>query len=63
MGLLPRDNQEQIVFAYKLYTRTDDAGIKLSAGFKKTYCQPVEIEFLGVWWGFAACRIFVLVQL
>ncbi|KAJ3867251.1 hypothetical protein EV359DRAFT_78738 [Lentinula novae-zelandiae] len=49
VGLLPRDNQEQIVFAYKLYTRTDDAGIKLSAGFKKTYCQPVEIEFLGVW--------------
>ncbi|KAJ3806444.1 hypothetical protein F5876DRAFT_50024 [Lentinula aff. lateritia] len=49
VGLLPRGNQEQIVFAYKLYTRTDDAGIELSAGFKKTYCQPVEIEFLGVW--------------
>ncbi|GAW01068.1 hypothetical protein LENED_002638 [Lentinula edodes] len=49
VGLLPRDNQEQIVFAYKLYTRTDNAGIRLSAGFKKTYCQPVEIEFLGVW--------------
>ncbi|KAJ3896907.1 hypothetical protein GG344DRAFT_35753 [Lentinula edodes] len=49
VGLLPRDNQEQIVFAYKLYTRTDDAGIRLSAGFKRTYCQPVEIEFLGVW--------------
>ncbi|KAJ3754777.1 hypothetical protein EV360DRAFT_96434 [Lentinula raphanica] len=49
VGLLPRDNQEQIPFAYKLYTRTDAAGIKLSAGFKQTYCQPVQIEFLGVW--------------
>ncbi|KAJ4482428.1 hypothetical protein J3R30DRAFT_2171475 [Lentinula aciculospora] len=49
IGLLPRDNQEQIPFAYKLYSRTDDAGIQLSAGFKKTYCRPVEIEFLGVW--------------
>ncbi|KAJ3800882.1 hypothetical protein GGU11DRAFT_334189 [Lentinula aff. detonsa] len=49
VGLLPRDNQEQIPFAYKLYTRTDHVGIKLSAGFKQTYCQNVEIEFLGVW--------------
>ncbi|KAF5340127.1 hypothetical protein D9758_013148 [Tetrapyrgos nigripes] len=49
VGLLPRDNEEQIVFAYKLYTRTDDEGIKLSAGFKQTFCRDVRIEFMGVW--------------
>ncbi|THU90978.1 hypothetical protein K435DRAFT_759709 [Dendrothele bispora CBS 962.96] len=49
VGLLPRDNEEQIPFAYKLYTREDDEGIKLSAGYKQTFCQDVKIEFLGVW--------------
>ncbi|KAF8628631.1 hypothetical protein AX15_003766 [Amanita polypyramis BW_CC] len=49
IGLLTRDNDQQIPFAYKLYTRTDPAGLALCAGFKETYCRPVKIEFIGVW--------------
>ncbi|KAJ8481473.1 hypothetical protein ONZ45_g15310 [Pleurotus djamor] len=49
VGLLPRDNHQQIPFAYKLYVREDPVGIELSAGFKETYCQDVKIEFMGVW--------------
>lgn len=49
IGLLPRSNYQQVTFAYKLYTRTDVEGLGLAKGFKKTYCRPVSIEFLGVW--------------
>ncbi|KAG7088030.1 hypothetical protein E1B28_012066 [Marasmius oreades] len=49
IGLLPRDNFEQIPFAYKLYKRTDKEGIELAAGFKDTYCTTVTVEFMGVW--------------
>ncbi|KAF9013136.1 hypothetical protein BDQ17DRAFT_1386764 [Cyathus striatus] len=48
-GLLPRDNESQVPFAYKLYKREDKDGIELCAGFKQTYCQNVKVEFLGVW--------------
>lgn len=49
IGLLPRDNDEQVAFAYTLYKRTDKAGVDLAAGFKQTFCSSVEIDFLGVW--------------
>lgn len=49
VGLLPKDNDEQIPFGYKLYKRTDKASIELCAGFKQTYCQTVKVEFMGVW--------------
>ncbi|KZP18959.1 hypothetical protein FIBSPDRAFT_1045889 [Athelia psychrophila] len=49
IGLLGKDNPEQVPFAYKLYKRTDKTGIQLSAGFKQTFCQNVNVEFLGVW--------------
>jgi uncharacterized protein (DUF2235 family) len=49
VGLLPKDNPEQVAFAYKLYKRTDDAGIALSAGFKQTFSQDVKVCFMGVW--------------
>jgi hypothetical protein len=49
VGLLPKDNDEQVNFAYDLYTRTDQAGIALSAGFKRTFSRDVKIEFIGVW--------------
>ncbi|KAJ3502100.1 hypothetical protein NLJ89_g9037 [Agrocybe chaxingu] len=49
VGLLPRDNEAQVPFAYKMYKRTDEEGLKLCAGFKQTYCQSVNIEFMGVW--------------
>lgn len=49
VGLLPKDNEQQIPFAYKLYKRVDKEGIALCAGFKQTFCQSVNIEFVGVW--------------
>ncbi|KAF9220931.1 hypothetical protein BS17DRAFT_786233 [Gyrodon lividus] len=49
VGLLPRDNIQQISFAYKAYKRTDKAGIKLAAGFKETFSQVVKVDFVGVW--------------
>ena len=49
IGLLPRDNLQQVTFAYKMYKRTDAEGLVLAKGFKDTYCRPVSIEFLGVW--------------
>ncbi|KAF9560892.1 hypothetical protein CPC08DRAFT_459719 [Agrocybe pediades] len=49
IGLLSKDNQSQVTFAYKMYKRTDAEGLQLCAGFKETYCQSVTVEFLGVW--------------
>ncbi|KAF6754906.1 hypothetical protein DFP72DRAFT_897990 [Ephemerocybe angulata] len=49
VGLLPRDNDAQMPFAYKLYQREDAAGLKLCEGFKSTNCQTVKIDFVGVW--------------
>ncbi|RDX42628.1 hypothetical protein OH76DRAFT_1410973 [Lentinus brumalis] len=49
IGLLPRDNPEQVPFAYKLYKKTDDESLALAAGFKQTFCRNVLIEFVGVW--------------
>ncbi|KAJ3523483.1 hypothetical protein NMY22_g11420 [Coprinellus aureogranulatus] len=48
-GLLPRGNQAQVPFAYKLYKREDKEGVELCKGFKQTYSQDVKVEFMGVW--------------
>ncbi|KDR83174.1 hypothetical protein GALMADRAFT_56796 [Galerina marginata CBS 339.88] len=49
VGLLPAYNHQQVPFAYKMYTTTDDVGWKQSNAFKKTFSIDVDIEFLGVW--------------
>ncbi|KAJ7250017.1 hypothetical protein B0H12DRAFT_684586 [Mycena haematopus] len=49
VGLLPHGNQEQVPFAYKMYQKTSAAGIQLAAGYKQTFCQTVQVEFLGIW--------------
>lgn len=49
IGLLPKDNPEQVPLAYKLFKRTDATSIQLAAGFKETFCRDVKIEFVGVW--------------
>jgi len=49
IGLLPRDNDEQIAFAYSLYKRTDKVGDKLARDFKQTFCADMNVDFLGVW--------------
>ncbi|KDQ57349.1 hypothetical protein JAAARDRAFT_157565 [Jaapia argillacea MUCL 33604] len=49
VGLLPACNHQQVPFAYKMYTETDEQGWKQSTAFKKAFSVDVEIEFLGVW--------------
>ncbi|PVG02728.1 hypothetical protein CPB86DRAFT_750541 [Serendipita vermifera] len=49
VGLLPKDNQEQVTFAFEMYKRTDEEGISQAHGFKKTFSRTVDIEFVGVW--------------
>ncbi|EIN07594.1 hypothetical protein PUNSTDRAFT_103627 [Punctularia strigosozonata HHB-11173 SS5] len=49
IGLLPKDNLEQLSFAYKIYTKTDQASMDLAAGFKRTFCRNVQVNFVGVW--------------
>ncbi|KAH9044304.1 hypothetical protein EDB85DRAFT_1884840 [Lactarius pseudohatsudake] len=45
VGLLSKDNTEQIPFAYQLYASDN----KLVNGFKETFCRNVPIAFVGVW--------------
>ena len=49
VGLLPKDNHQQLPFAYKMYSRTDSVGWDQSNGFKKSFSVDVPIEFVGVW--------------
>ncbi|PBK90867.1 hypothetical protein ARMGADRAFT_933297, partial [Armillaria gallica] len=49
VGLLPPDNRQQVPFAYKMYTRTDEIGWGQSTAFKEAFCIDVPIEFVGVW--------------
>lgn len=50
VGLLPICNHQQLPFAYEMYAREDEEGLKLSHLFKKTFCRAVSVEFLGVWY-------------
>lgn len=45
VGLLPRGNDEQVPFAYRIYKKKGG----LAKKFKDTFCKSVDIEFLGVW--------------
>ncbi|KAF8643150.1 hypothetical protein AX16_009194 [Volvariella volvacea WC 439] len=49
VGLLPACNHQQVPFAYKMYTRTDETGWEQSNLFKKTFSVDVDIEFVGLW--------------
>ncbi|KAK7062837.1 hypothetical protein VNI00_000332 [Paramarasmius palmivorus] len=49
VGLLPADNWQQVPFAYKMYTKTDQEGWEQSNAFKKAFSVDVTIEFMGVW--------------
>jgi len=50
VGLLPICNHQQVPFAYKMYTRTNDLGWKQSNAFKKSFSINVQVDFLGVWY-------------
>ncbi|KAJ3861403.1 hypothetical protein EV359DRAFT_47287 [Lentinula novae-zelandiae] len=49
VGLLSKDNFQQVPFAYKMYTRVDKVGWEQSNAFKEAFCRDVVIDFLGVW--------------
>ncbi|GJE95087.1 DUF2235 domain-containing protein [Phanerochaete sordida] len=49
VGLLPACNMQQVPFAYRMFTRTDETGWKQSVAFKKAFSMDVDIEFVGVW--------------
>ncbi|KAJ7160144.1 hypothetical protein C8R46DRAFT_1223641 [Mycena filopes] len=59
VGLLPRDNQEQIPFAFKMYQNTSASGIELAAGYKQTFCQTVQVDFMGVWDTVSSVGVFM----
>jgi len=49
VGLLSKDNVEQVPFAYKLYKSSSKSNETLAQGFKETFCRVVPIDFVGVW--------------
>ena len=49
VGLLSKDNEQLVSFAYKLYA-SDTSDDSLASGFKLTFCREVPIEFMGVWY-------------
>ncbi|VDC07954.1 unnamed protein product [Peniophora sp. CBMAI 1063] len=49
IGLLSKDNDAQLSFAYKLYKSNNPDSGPIAAGFKRTFCRSVPIEFIGVW--------------
>lgn len=49
VGLLPPCNHQQVPFAYKMFTRTDQLGWEQSTAFKKAFSVDVDVEFIGVW--------------
>jgi len=49
VGLLSKDNLEQVPFAYKLFKSTSPSDEALAQGFKATFSRHVPIEFVGVW--------------
>ncbi|KAF8630027.1 hypothetical protein AX15_003142 [Amanita polypyramis BW_CC] len=49
VGILPKENIQQVDFAFSIYSITGLQGYKLSQEFKKTFASSVDIEFVGVW--------------
>jgi hypothetical protein len=47
IGLLPKDNIEQVPFAYKIFKKNNE---EVAKGFKAAFCRTVTVDFLGVWW-------------
>jgi hypothetical protein len=64
VGLLSKDNVEQVPFAYKLYNSSGKSNETLARGFKQTFCRVVPIEFVGVWWAdlSSLCRKWKLIR-
>ena len=50
VGLLPPCNLERLPFAYAMYVRDDDAGLRSSTQSKRTFSSDVKIKLVGVWY-------------
>ena len=42
-----------------MYKRDDKEGLDMSYAFKKTYSRAVNVDFLGVWYGYSLCFILI----
>ncbi|EJT99634.1 hypothetical protein DACRYDRAFT_37114, partial [Dacryopinax primogenitus] len=60
VGLLSRGNDEQIPFAYNMYTDTSATGWTQSRGFKRAFSHEVHVDFLGVWDTVASVGVFTV---
>ncbi|KAF8332492.1 hypothetical protein F5887DRAFT_45647 [Amanita rubescens] len=49
VGILPKENFQQVDFAFNTYMTTGYQGYKLSREFKLTFASHVDIDFVGVW--------------
>ncbi|KAF8344878.1 hypothetical protein F5887DRAFT_969295 [Amanita rubescens] len=49
VGILSRENLQQVDFAFNIYMTTGPYGYKLSREFKLTFASHVCIDFVGVW--------------
>ena len=49
VGLLSSYDEQQILPAYMIHSRTDAHGQELSAMFKRMFSIDVSVEFVGVW--------------
>ncbi|KAG8971592.1 hypothetical protein FRC05_010938 [Tulasnella sp. 425] len=49
VGLLPKDNDEHMAFAYQKYLDDTPKGKKTALAFKRAFSISVPIEFVGVW--------------
>ncbi|KAH9979975.1 hypothetical protein BGW80DRAFT_1514339 [Lactifluus volemus] len=58
VGLLSKDNFEQVAFAYRLYKSSSRKDNKLAARFKRSFSREVPIDFLGVWDTVASVGLF-----
>jgi uncharacterized protein (DUF2235 family) len=47
IGLLAKDNDQILTFAYGLYERTDTEGIALASSYKRAFARDVKIDFVG----------------
>jgi uncharacterized protein (DUF2235 family) len=48
IGLLPKENEQSLPFAYQLYARTDTEGNALASSYKRSFSRDVKTDFLGV---------------
>lgn len=50
VGLIGRENEELIPFAWDIYTRKySNAGTVIAQGFRQTFSRDIRIKFLGLW--------------